>query len=75
MAYVTHTQSNVLSNIWDSISSFFSMFSRALTVSAAMEARMRRIDALNAKTDAELSAMNLRRADIPAYVFRDLMHI
>ena len=75
MAYVTHPHSNVLSTVWGSISSFFSMFSRALTVSAAMESRMRRIDALNAETDAELPAMNLRRSDIPAYVFRDLMHI
>jgi hypothetical protein len=54
---------------------FFAGLGRALTTNAAMDARMHRVAVLNAKTDAELSAMNLRRADIPAYVFRDLMHL
>ena len=75
MAYITHNNTSVLSTIWDGISGFFVSVSRALSVSYAMDARMRQIDALNAKTDAQLDAMNLRRADIPAYVFRDLMHI
>jgi hypothetical protein len=30
---------------------------------------------LNLKTDEELAEMNLRRENITAYVFRDLMHI
>ncbi|WP_299146233.1 hypothetical protein [uncultured Tateyamaria sp.] len=75
MAYVTHPNTSVLNTVWNSISDFFTMVSRALTVSAAMDARMQRIETLNAKSDEELQAMNLRRADIPAYVFRDLMHI
>ena len=33
------------------------------------------IEALEAKSDAELSAMGLRRDDIPYYVFRDLYYI
>ena len=34
-----------------------------------------RVEALNLKTDEELAKMNLRRENITAYVFRDLMHI
>jgi hypothetical protein len=75
MAYITQSRTNVFSAIWDSISNFFVMVSRAMIVSSAMDARMKRIDALNAKTDAELHAMNLRRGDIPAFVFRDMMHL
>jgi hypothetical protein len=70
MAYVTQIQTSVFSNIWGGISSFF-----AGVVSSSAEARLRQVEALSAKTDAELAAMNLRREDIAAYVFRDLMHI
>ena len=75
MAYVTHSQSPVLSSIWTGISGFFSAIGRAMIVSASADARLRKVEQLNAKTDAELAAMNLRREDIPAFVFRDLMHI
>lgn len=75
MAYISQSQPTVLSNIWTAATDFFSLFGRAITTSAAMEARMDRIEALNAKSDEELFAMNLRREDIPAYVFRDLMHL
>lgn len=33
------------------------------------------IEALEAKSDAELAAMGLRRADIARHVFRDLFYI
>ena len=72
MAFVTETQSNT---IWSSVRGMFAAIGRGLTTSASADLRMRRIDALNAKSDAELAAMNLRREDIPGYVFRDLMHI
>lgn len=45
---------------------------RMLRISA--EARAQKIEILNAKSDAELAEMHLRRDDIPAYVFRDLMY-
>ncbi|MEP1518729.1 hypothetical protein [Ascidiaceihabitans sp.] len=45
---------------------------RMLRVSA--EARAQKIEILNAKSDAELAEMHLKRDDIPAYVFRDLMY-
>ncbi|MEP2681327.1 MULTISPECIES: hypothetical protein [Rhodobacterales] len=45
---------------------------RMLRISA--EARAQKIEILNAKSDAELAEMHLKRDDIPAYVFRDLMY-
>ena len=75
MAYVTHPTSGILSSIWDGISKFFVAVGQSVSMSAAAEARFRRIEALNAKSDEELAAMNLRREDIAAYVFRDLMHL
>ena len=60
------------------ISSFFSSFFHAMidarAMRAAAEARAQKIEFLNAKSDAELAGMHLRRSDIPAYVFRDLMY-
>lgn len=37
--------------------------------------RRAEIEALEAKSDAELAAMGLRRENIPQYVFRDLFYI
>lgn len=44
---------------------------------AVAEARGRaaEFEALNARTDAELAAMGLTRADIPRYVWRDMIHV
>ena len=71
MAYVATNQPT---SVWASIKNFFSMVGEAMTLSAAAEVRLRRIEALNAKSDAELAQMGLRRQDIPSYVFRDLMY-
>ena len=75
MAYSSHVQTFFFSNGLTALSNFFATFANAISGSAAMDQRMHRVAKLNAKTDAELAAMNLRRADIPSYVFRDLMHI
>lgn len=60
------------------IGSFFSSLFNAMidarAMRAAAEARAVKIQMLNAKTDAELARMNLRRSEIPAFVFRDLMY-
>ncbi|MEL7091042.1 MAG: hypothetical protein AAFN94_04835 [Pseudomonadota bacterium] len=71
MAYITQT---LPISIWASIKSFFHAIGAGMMESAAYEARIRRIDALSAKSDAELAKMGLRRQDITAYVFRDLMY-
>lgn len=75
MAYITQPHSTTLSDIWSGISRFFARVGRAMIVASSGEARLRRVNALNAKTDEELAAMGLRREDITAYVFRDLMHM
>lgn len=39
------------------------------------KSRLPQIRKLDAMTDAELAAMQIKREDIPAYVFRDVMYI
>jgi uncharacterized protein YjiS (DUF1127 family) len=39
------------------------------------KSRMDEIEALNAKTDAELAEIGITRDDIPRYVFRDTFYI
>jgi len=39
------------------------------------KSRMDEIEALNAKTDAELAEFGISRDDIPRYVFRDTFYI
>ncbi|WP_299546023.1 hypothetical protein [uncultured Tateyamaria sp.] len=75
MAYVTQPNTSILSAILDRVTDFFVALGHSAAMSAAAESRFKRIEALNAKTDEELAAMNLRREDIAAYVFRDMMHL
>lgn len=75
MAYVTQSHTGTNFGVMSYITGFFAALGRAITVSASADARLRKVEALNAKTDEELAAMNLRREDIAAFVFRDLMHI
>ena len=75
MAYITQAHSNIFPAIWEKITGFFVTVGRSLVLSAAMDSRLKRVEALNLKTDEELAKMNLRRENITAYVFRDLMHI
>ncbi|MEP3786761.1 hypothetical protein [Ascidiaceihabitans sp.] len=60
------------------IGSFFTSIFNALIdarmLRISVEARAQKIEILNAKSDAELAEMHLKRDDIPAYVFRDLMY-
>lgn len=72
MAYATTTTHH---SIWASIADMFAAFGRGLTLSATGEKRLRQVEKLNALSDADLAKLGLKRADIPAYVFRDLMHI
>ncbi len=46
-------------------------FLNSLTTLAETSGRIRRIEALQAKSDADLAKMGLKRADIVHYVFRD----
>ena len=53
----------------------FAAIARGIETHGRAASRRDAIEALEAKTDAELAAMGLRRDDIPHYVFRDLFYI
>jgi hypothetical protein len=57
------------------IAAFFTNIIESSAMAQDAEARGAQTAALNAKTDVELAAMNLRRDEISGYVFRDLMYI
>ena len=42
---------------------------------AAAQSRATEVERLNAKTDAELARMGVRREDSARYVFRDILYI
>jgi len=60
---------------WTAITETFWIIRSAVAMSATAEARMARIEALNAKSDAELAQLGLSRDGIPAHVFGDLIHL
>ena len=72
MAYISqvHTQP-----LLERVGGFFKLLFSSIDFSASANARLNRIETLNAKTDEELMEIGLRREDITRYVFRDLYHI
>ncbi|MEQ6247459.1 hypothetical protein ABMC89_01065 [Sulfitobacter sp. HNIBRBA3233] len=57
------------------LGSFLSRVNLALMESSSGAARVRRIEALNAKTDEELAVMGLKRDEIVYHVFKDLYYV
>ncbi len=53
---------------------FFASLGQGFNAYLERLARTDQIERLNAKSDAELAKMGLRRTDIPRYVFRDMMY-
>ena len=51
-----------------------STFGRAFTRARAAQARFDAVQRLNAKSDAELARMGLKREDIAHHVFKDLYY-
>ena len=64
-----------MSGFGAAISAFFVYLIENGSMAQAAESRARQISELEAKTDEELAAMNLKRDHIALYVFRDLMHL
>lgn len=54
---------------------FFDGLARGFLAHAESNARMDQIRRLNGKTDDELYAMGLTRADIPRHVYRDIFFV
>ena len=61
MAYITQAHSNIFPAIWEKISGFFVTVGRSLVLSAAMDSRLKRVEALNLKTDEELAKMPIAK--------------
>ncbi len=60
---------------FNAISRFFSSANAWMMENSSGNARLKIVQRLQAKSDEELAAMNLRREDIVAHVFRDLFYI
>lgn len=56
-------------------SRFIAALWRGIEAHGRRASRRSTIEALEAKSDADLARMGLRREDIPHYVFRDLYYI
>ena len=77
MAYTANTNDIAFERggIFARIGNWLAMLGQAAFVARGMEARTEKLRELQLKTDAELARMGLRRDDLPAYVFRDLMFV
>tara|TARA_R110002094_G_scaffold171250_3_gene153335 strand:- start:4792 stop:5067 length:276 start_codon:yes stop_codon:yes gene_type:complete len=53
----------------------FGAVGRAVMVNRAMERRLETVEALQAKSDAELAKLNIKRDEIVQHVFRDLLYV
>lgn len=73
MAYISQAQPH--SSFFPRISDFFKSVLKAVDLAASTNLRIAQIEKLNAKSDAELKKIGLRREDIARHVFRDLYHI
>jgi hypothetical protein len=68
------TSLKVLRTVLGPVGAFFRAIGTRLVNASENSSRMTQINALNAKTDAELAKMGLRRDQIAHYVFRDLYY-
>lgn len=64
-----------LHTLLNSIVGFFASIGTALMVSSSYNARALKVQALQAKSDEELAALNIKRDDIVHHVFQDLYYL
>lgn len=57
------------------IKSFFSCVGTSLVMAASTNRRLHLVDRLNAKSDAELAGLGIRREDILRHVFIDMLDV
>lgn len=65
----------VFHNIFGAVRGFFSSVMTAMIVSSSYTGRVNKVYALQAKSDEELAAMNIKREDIVHIVFHDLYYV
>lgn len=78
MAYsstISHTGGFSLKSPFVAIGAFFSRIGQAMIAASCNSGRLREVEMLNAKSDAELAKMGIKRDDIVHHVFRDLYYI
>lgn len=68
---LTQTRGDVRARLLARIDAFFAGLGQGMNAYMHRKSRMDQIEAMNAKSDAELAAMGITRDDIPRYVFRD----
>jgi hypothetical protein len=62
-------------NFFAAIGDFFAQLGSSMTLAASAQARFDQVQALQAKTDAELAAMKINRNEIVHIVFKDLYYV
>ncbi|SLN22755.1 hypothetical protein PSA7680_00916 [Pseudoruegeria aquimaris] len=72
---MAHTATHTNFSVTESLSAVWKRFVAALFRAAESRSRVAELERLNAKSDAELAEMGLRREDIARYVFRDALYI
>jgi uncharacterized protein YjiS (DUF1127 family) len=69
------TTTNIRPEFRSAFDRFFTGIGQGFNAYLESRSRIRQIEALNAKSDAELAAMGLSRDRIPAHVFSDLFYL
>ncbi|MGA9411254.1 MAG: DUF1127 domain-containing protein [Roseobacter sp.] len=67
--------SDIAHGVLNSLKAFFSKVGGAMISVAEANQRVRAVERLNEKSDAELAKMGIRREDIVRHVFRDMLHL
>ncbi|PZX16286.1 hypothetical protein LX81_02138 [Palleronia aestuarii] len=63
-----------LTGLRQALANGYARFSETMVLIMESQARTKQVERLNAKSDAELAKLGLRRQDIVRHVFRDVMY-
>lgn len=74
-AQVLNNEIAATRNFFGRVGAFFAGFGQSFSYASSAQVRFNRVQALQAKTDAELTELNIRRDEIVHHVFRDLYYI
>lgn len=78
MAYINtyaHNSFDGVKSVLTSIGAFFVSIGTTIGTASTMNGRVEYLRRLEAKTDEELDAMNLKRENLVHHVFRDLYYM